>query len=52
LSGNPQHDNGYREGFFTDRHKLMWEYPHSRPGGEQMDFVEVMEIEDGLIRRL
>ena len=23
----------------------------SRPGGEQMDFVEVMEIEDGLIRR-
>ena len=41
----------YREGFFTDGHKLMWEYPRSRPGGEQMDFVEVMEIEDGLIRR-
>lgn len=35
----------YREGFFTDGHKLMWEYPRSRPGGEQMDFVEVMEIE-------
>jgi hypothetical protein len=42
----------YRKGFFTDGHKLMWEYPRSRPGGEQMDFVEVMEIEDGLIRRI
>jgi hypothetical protein len=41
----------YRKGFFTDGHKPMWEYPRSRPGGEQMDFVEVMEIEDGLIRR-
>ena len=41
----------YREGFFTDGHKLMWEYPRSTPSGEQMDFVEVMEIEDGLIRR-
>jgi hypothetical protein len=39
----------YREDFFTDGHKLMWEYPRSRPGGEQMDFVEVMEIEDGLM---
>jgi len=41
----------YREGFFTDGHKLVWEYPRSRPGGEQMDFVEVMEIEDVLILR-
>jgi ketosteroid isomerase-like protein len=41
----------YREGFFTDGRKLMWEYPRAKPDGEQMDFVEVMEIEDGLIRR-
>lgn len=41
----------YREGFFTDGRKLMWEYPRATPGDEQMDFVEVMEIEDGLIRR-
>jgi SnoaL-like domain len=41
----------YREGFFTDGRKLMWEYPHEKPDGEQMDFVEVMELADGLIRR-
>ena len=28
----------------------MWEYPRDAPGGEQMDFAEVMEIEHGLIR--
>ena len=28
----------------------MWEYPRATPDGEQMDFVEVMEIDDdGLI---
>jgi hypothetical protein len=42
----------YREGFFTDGRKLMWEYPRATPDGEQMDFVEVMEInDDGLIAR-
>ncbi len=41
----------YREGFFTDGRKLMWEYPRKKPDGEQMDFVEVMEIHSGLIRR-
>jgi hypothetical protein len=41
----------YREGFFTDGRKLMWEYPREKPDGEQMDFVEVMELKDGLIRR-
>ena len=29
----------------------MWEYPRAKPDGEQMDFVEVMEIRDGLIHR-
>ena len=42
----------YREGFFTDGRKLIWEYPRSMPDGEQMDFVESMELnDDGLIRR-
>ena len=47
----PRARQRYREGFFTDGHKLMWEYPRSTPSGEQMDFVEVMEIKDGLICR-
>ncbi len=41
----------YRSGYFTDRKKLMWEYPRAKPDGEQMDFVEVMELNDhGLIQ--
>jgi ketosteroid isomerase-like protein len=41
----------YRTGFFTDGRTIMWEYPREAPDGDQMDFVEVMEIENGLIRR-
>jgi ketosteroid isomerase-like protein len=41
----------FRKGYFTDGHRVMWEYPRESPDGEQMDFVEVMEIENGLIRR-
>src|SRR4051794_23651684 len=41
----------YRTGYFTDGRKIIWEYPHETPQGEQMDFVEVMEIEKGLIRK-
>ena len=29
----------------------MWEYPRVTEDGQQMDLVEVMEIEDGLIKR-
>jgi hypothetical protein len=29
---------------------LIWEYPRAAPDGEQMDFVEVMEISGRLIR--
>lgn len=39
----------YRKGFLTDGKTLMFEYPRSTPEGDQMDFVEVMEIENGLI---
>jgi ketosteroid isomerase-like protein len=41
----------YRDGFFSDGRKLMWEYPRVTPHGEQMDFVEIMELKDGLIHR-
>jgi hypothetical protein len=41
----------YRTGCFTDGRRLIWEYPRATPGEDQMDFVESMEIENGLIRR-
>jgi hypothetical protein len=41
----------HRTGFFTDGRKLIWEYPRETPDGDQMDFVESMEIENGLIQR-
>ena len=40
----------HRAGFFTDGHRATWEYPRETPDGDQMDFVEVMEVEDGLIQ--
>jgi SnoaL-like domain len=41
----------HRTGFFTDGKRLMWEYPRAAPDGPQMDLVEVMDIEGGLIQR-
>ena len=41
----------YRTGYFTDGRKIMWEYPQQTRDGQQMEFVEIMEIENGLIRR-
>lgn len=42
----------YRTGYLTDGERTMiFEYPRDTPQGEQMDFVEVMEIADGLIQR-
>jgi hypothetical protein len=49
FARTPSIRHRYRTGFFTDGRKLMWEYPRATPDGEQMDFVEVMEIENGLI---
>jgi hypothetical protein len=43
---------GFHRGvYFTDGRRAVWEYPRDCPDGEQMDFVEVMEIVDGLIQR-
>jgi hypothetical protein len=42
----------HRTGYLTDgRRTMIFEYPRDAPDGEQMDFVEVMEIADGLIQR-
>ena len=40
----------FKQNFFTDGKTLIFEYPRQTPEGEQMDFVEVMEIKDGLIQ--
>lgn len=41
----------YLTGFFTDGRVVTWEYPRLSPEGDQMDLVEVMEIDQGLIQR-
>lgn len=42
----------YRTGYLTDgKRTMIFEYPRQTPDGEQMDFVEVMEIAEGLIQR-
>jgi hypothetical protein len=51
FSRTPELRQRYRKGFFSDGTTLMWEYPRETPDGEQMDFVEVMELHDGLIQR-
>jgi steroid Delta-isomerase len=40
----------YRTGIFlANNNLLMWEYPRQTPAGEQVDLVESMDIENGLI---
>ncbi len=42
----------FRTGYLTDGARTMiFEYPRKTPDDEQMDFVEVTEIADGLIQR-
>jgi len=50
VARTPDERQYYRTGFFTDGRRATWEYPRQTPNGEQMDFVEVMEIEGGLIK--
>jgi hypothetical protein len=47
----PPERRRFRGGYFTDGKTVVWEYPRSTPEGEQMDFIEVMEIADSLIVR-
>ena len=51
ASRKPSIRKYYRTGYFTDGKRLIWEYPRLTPDDtEQMDFVEVMDIENGLIQ--
>lgn len=49
VARTPDERHYHRAGFFTDGRRATWEYPRQTADGEQMDFVEVMEIDDGLI---
>lgn len=51
FTNQPEERRTYRHTVFTDGKCLMWEYPRATPDGDQMDFTEVMELENGLIRR-
>ena len=40
----------YRTGtFFANGKQLTWEYPRQTPDGEQVDLIEMMDVEGGLI---
>jgi hypothetical protein len=41
----------HRSGYFSDGRTMMFEYPRATPDGEQMDFVEVMELDGALIKK-
>ena len=42
----------FRTSYLTDGKRLIWEYPREGAEGDQMDFVEAMELNsDGLIQR-
>jgi predicted SnoaL-like aldol condensation-catalyzing enzyme len=48
---NPPQRKRFKQGFFTDGRIITWEYPRLAPDGDQMELVEIMEIEHGLIKR-
>jgi SnoaL-like domain len=50
FEGQPPQRRRYKKQHFTDGETLMWEYPRATPQGDQMDFVEVMELKNGLIQ--
>lgn len=41
----------YREGFFTDGRKLMWEYPRQKPDGEHWGWFGVKVLEQDRYHR-
>jgi len=50
FEAQPPPRRRYKKKHFTDGEILMWEYPRTTPQDDQMDFVEVMELRDGLIQ--
>jgi hypothetical protein len=51
FANQPAERRTHRSFAFSDGQVLMWEYPRESPQGEQMDFIEVMELQSGLIHR-
>jgi hypothetical protein len=51
FANQPDERRTHRNFVFTDGEVLMWEYPRATPEGDQMDFVEVMELKNNLIHR-
>jgi len=51
FANQPDERRTHRNPVFTDGQMVMWEYPRATPDGDPMDFAEVMELENGLIRR-
>lgn len=51
FANQPVERRTHREFVFTDGRIMMWEYPRATPDGDQMDFVEVMELRNKLIHR-
>ena len=42
----------YRTGhYLSDGRMLVWEYPRKTPDGDQIDILELMEIDAGLIQK-
>jgi SnoaL-like domain len=50
FRNQPNERRTFRNDILTDGVVMMWEYPRKTPHGDQMDFAEVMELKDGLIR--
>jgi len=50
FEAQPPQRRRYKTTYFTDGETLMCEYPRATPDGDQMDFVEVMELRDGMIQ--
>lgn len=48
---NPPQRKRFKQAFFTDGRIVTWEYPRVSPDGDQMELVEIMEIDSGLIQR-
>jgi hypothetical protein len=52
LRRRPDEVRFYRDGFQWNGKTLFWEYPTQIPNDQhQIDLVEVMDLEDGLIKR-
>jgi hypothetical protein len=50
FAHQPEIRRFHRKNFFTDGKNIIWEYPRQSPEGEQMDFVEVMELKNSKIQ--